>query len=235
VTSGDPVADKQARQKFVAAYDRKHEIEKDGDARAILVIGDEQWPLPIPIAQVAGGWHFDAAAGKREILRRRIGRNELSAIEVCRAYVDAQHDYASKDRNGDGILEYAQKFVSTKGKQDGLYWEVKPGELESPVGPQMASARAEGYQRQPYHGYYYKILKGQGKDAPGGAYSYLAEKRMIGGFALVAFPAQYGVSGIMTFIVNQDGVVYQKNLGRNTAGIARGMKVFNPDTSWAKQ
>ncbi len=235
VTSGDPVADKRARRQFVAEYDQKHEIEKDGDARAILVIGDEQWPLPIPIARADGAWHFDAAAGQREILRRRVGRNELSAIEVCRAYVDAQHDYASKDRNGDGILEYAQKFVSTKGKQDGLYWEVKPGELESPVGPLMASARAEGYERQPYHGYYYKILKAQGKDAPGGAYSYLAGKRMIGGFALVAFPAQYGVSGVMTFIVNQDGVVYQKNLGRDTARIARTMTVFNPDPSWVNQ
>lgn len=235
VTSGDPVADKQARQKFVAAYDRKHEIERDGDARAILVIGDEQWPLPIPIVQVHGGWRFDTAAGKREILRRRVGRNELSAMEVCRAYVDAQREYASKDRNGDGLLEYAQKFVSTNGKQDGIYWRVGPGELESPMGPLAAQARAEGYRRQPYHGYYYKILKGQGKDAPGGAYSYLAGKRMIGGFALVAFPAQYGVSGIMTFIVNQDGVVYQKNLGRNTAALARGMTAFNPDASWAKQ
>ena len=235
VTSGDPVADKQARQKFVAAYDRKHEIEKEGDAKATLVIGDEQWPLPIPIVQAKGGWHFDTAEGKQEILRRRIGRNELSAIEVCRAYVDAQRDYASKDRNGDGILEYAQKFVSTKGKEDGLYWRVEPGELESPMGPLFASARAEGYRRQPYHGYYYRILTGQGKDAPGGAYSYLAGKRMIGGFALVAYPAQYGVSGVMTFIVNQDGVVYQTNLGRDTAKIVRGMTVFNPDSSWTKQ
>ena len=235
VTSGDPVADQQARQKFVAAYDRKHAIEKDSDGRAILVIGDEQWPLPIPIVQAQGGWHFDAAAGKREILRRRIGRNELSAIEVCRAYVDAQRDYASKDRNGDGVLEYAQKFVSTKGKEDGLYWQVEPGELESPMGPLFASARAEGYKRQPYHGYYYRILTGQGKDAPGGAYSYLAGKRMIGGFALVAFPAQYSVSGVMTFIVNQDGIVYQKNLGRDTGKIAHGMTVFDPDASWNKQ
>ena len=235
VTSGDPVADKQARQKFVAAYDLKHAIEKDGDAKAILVIGDEQWPLPIPIMQAKGGWRFDTAEGKQEILRRRIGRNELSTIEVCRAYVDAQREYASKDRNGDGILEYAQKFVSTKGKEDGLYWQVEPGELESPMGPLFASARAEGYRRQPYHGYYYRILTGQGKDAPGGAYSYLAGKRMIGGFALVAYPAQYGASGVMTFIVNQDGVVYQKNLGRDTAKIARGMTVFNPDSSWTKQ
>ena len=235
VVSGDPVADEQGREKFVATFDEKHKIEKSGDSKATLVIGDDQWPFPIPIVQRGGAWQFDTQAGEQEILSRRIGRNELDAIEVCRAYVDAQREYASRDRNGDGILEYAQKFTSTAGKEDGLYWQSQPGEPASPMGPLVARAHAEGYAVQPYHGYYFRILKGQGKHAPGGAYSYMAKDRMIGGFALVAFPAQYGASGIMTFIVNQDGVVYEKNLGRNTAAIARRMTVFNPDASWTKQ
>lgn len=233
VISGDPVADKTGRAKFVAAYEKQHEINRTDDTTATLIVGDEQWPLPIPIVRGSGGrWRFDAKAGAEEILARRIGRNELSAIEVCRAYVDAQREYASKDRNGNGLLEYAQKFASSKGQHDGLYWPVKPGEPESPVGPLVASAHAEGYKRAPYHGYYYKILNRQGKDAPGGAYSYIAKNHMIGGFALVAYPAEYRNSGIMTFLVNQDGVVYQKNLGPNTPAIARAMTTFNPDSSW---
>jgi len=232
VASGDPVADKEGRAKFVAAYMKQHEISRTGDATATVIVGDEQWPLPIPIVRQGGAWRFDTKAGEQEILARRIGRNELNAIEVCRAYVDAQREYASKDRNNDGLLEYAQKFTSAKGKQDGLYWPVKPGEPESPIGALVASAHAEGYKREPYHGYYYKILKGQGKGAPGGAYSYMAKNRMIGGFALVAFPAQYGNSGIMTFIVNQDGVVYEKNLGPKTSSIARAITAFDPDSTW---
>ncbi len=233
VTSGDPVADKTGRAKFVVEYQKHHEIKRTDDATATLIVGDEQWPLPIPVVREAGGrWRFDAKAGASEILARRIGRNELSAIEVCRAYADAQREYASKDRDGDGLLEYAQKFTSSKGKHDGLYWPVKPGEPESPVGALVASAHAEGYKRQPYHGYYYKILKAQGKDAPGGAYSYMAKGRIIGGFALVAFPAEYGNSGIMTFVISHEGVVYQKNLGPKTASIARAMTTFNPDATW---
>lgn len=232
VTSGDPVADKEGRAKFVASYMKQHEIKRTGGATATLIVGDEQWPMPIPIVRQGKSWRFDTKVGEQEILARRIGRNELSAIEVCRAYVDAQREYASKDRNNDGILEYAQKFTSAKGKHDGLYWPVKPGEPESPVGALVATAHAEGYKREPYHGYYYRILKGQGKDAPGGAYSYMAKNRMIGGFAMVAFPAEYGNSGIMTFLVNQDGVVYEKNLGRKTASIARAITTFNPDATW---
>ena len=232
VTSGDPVADKAGRAKFVAAYTTKHEISLTGDATATLVVGDEQWPLPISIVRRGGAWRFDTKAAEQEILARRIGRNELSAIEVCRAYVDAQREYASKDRNNDGLLEYAQKFTSSRGRQDGLYWPVKPGEPESPIGVLVASAHAEGYKREPYHGYYYKILKAQGKYAPGGAYSYMAKNRMIGGFALVAFPAQYGNSVIMTFIVNKDGVVYEKNLGPKTSSIARAVTAFDPDPTW---
>jgi len=231
IRSGDPVADKEGRAKFVAAYTQQHELDKSAD-RVTLVVGDDHWPLPIPIVRQGKAWRFDTRAGEQEILARRIGRNELSTIEVCRAYVDAQREYASIDRNGDGILEYAQKFTSAKGKHDGLYWPVKQGEPESPVGPLVASAHAEGYKRLPYHGYYYKILNGQGKNASGGAYSYMAKGRMIGGFALAAYPAEWSNSGIMTFLVNQDGVVYEKNLGPKTESIARGMRVFNPDDSW---
>jgi len=232
VTSGDPVADKEGRAKFIANYVKQHEIKRTGDAAATLIVGDEQWPMPIPIVRQGKSWRFDTLAGEQEILARRIGRNELGAIEVCRAYVDAQREYASEDRNNDGILEYAQKFTSAKGKRDGLYWPVKPGEPESPVGALVASAHAEGYKREPYHGYYYKILTGQGKDAPGGAYSYIAKNRMIGGFAMIAFPAEYADSGIMTFLVNQEGVVYEKNFGPKTASLARAITTFNPDATW---
>lgn len=239
IFSGDPVADRDGREEFVAAYDKAHKIETPDEGRAVLVIGEDEWPLPIPIVRHDGAWRFESKAGEQEILNRRIGRNELSAIEVCRAYVDAQREYATKDRNHDGLLEYARKFVSSKGKRDGLYWPATAAEEASPLGPLVASARAEGYgrkesggKRAPYHGYYYRILTGQGKDAPSGAHDYLIRGHMIGGFALVAFPARYGSSGVMTFIVNQDGVVYQKNLGPNAAKIARTMTTYNPDASW---
>ena len=189
-------------------------------------------------------WRFDTKAGKQEILARRIGRNELSTIQTCLVYVDAQHEYARKDRDKNGLLEYAQKFRSSPGKEDGLYWDTREGEEESPLGPLVAEAVKEGYGRKtgkqiagqptPYHGYYYRILKAQGKSAPGGAYDYVVNGKMIGGFALVAYPAQYGNSGIMTFIVNQDGAVYQKNLGKNTAKIAQAMESFDPDKTWKK-
>jgi len=203
VESGDPVADHDGRARFVAAYKQQYVIEKTGDDKATLVVGDDHWALPIAIVRQGKRWHFDAKSAEQEILARRIGRNELSAIGVCGAYVEAQREYASKDRNGDGVLEYAQKFRSTKGKHDGLYWETKPGEPESPVGPLVTAAHAEGYKVQPYHGYYYRILTAQGKDAPGGAYSYVALGRMIGGFALVAWPAEYGKTGVKTFLINQ--------------------------------
>ena len=238
VVSGDPVADKNGREKFVAAYDDMNRIDKQGDDKAVLVVGKDEWSLPIPIVMQGNVWRFDTKAGEQEIIDRRVGKNELSAVEVCRAYVDAQREYASEDRNGDGILEYAQTFASSAGKHDGLYWKVNEGEAASPMGPLVVSARSEGYtkpkpgERAPYHGYLYKILKKQGKHAPGGAHDYVIKGRMIGGFALVAFPAQYGASGIMTFVVNQDGVVYEKNLGPNTEKIASGMTTFNPDTTW---
>jgi Protein of unknown function (DUF2950) len=239
VYSGDAVADRTGREKFVAAYETAHKIEQDAEGNDTLVIGRDAWPFPIPIVKRGDRWVFDTKAGDKEILARRIGRNELSVIEVCRAYVDAQREYASRDRNGDGVLEYAQSFISRRGKENGLYWPVKAGEPQSPLGPLMAEARTEGYggkaargKRQPYHGYYYKILKAQGQHAPGGAYSYLANGRMIGGFALVAYPSRYGVSGIMTFIVSHDGKVYEKNLGPRTVSIARAMTAYDPDSSW---
>jgi hypothetical protein len=242
VRTGDPVADHEGRAKFVAAYKAAHKIAEQGEDRAILEIGSEEWPLPIPIVRQDNSWRFDTAAGEQEILGRRIGRNELNAIEVCRAYVDAQRDYAAMRGKAAGILEYAEKFVSTSGKHDGLFWPTTSADEEpSPLGPLVAEARAEGYnagrhhqQPTPYHGYYYRILTRQGKDAPGGAYEYIAKGQMIGGFALVAFPATYGDSGVMTFIVNQDGTVFEKNLGPNTAAIARQMREFDPDSSWRK-
>lgn len=240
VSSGDPVADAQAKEQFAAAAQESEKVEKQGDDRAILIVGKDDWPLPIPIVKRGDHWIFDAKAGEQEILNRRIGANELDAIEVCRAYVDAQTDYATKDRNNDGFIEYAQKFVSSPGKHDGLYWPSGAGEEESPIGELMASARAEGYGKSrekpsPYHGYYYRILKAQGDNAPGGAEDYVVKGHMVGGFGLVAFPAQYGVSGIMTFIVNHDGNVYQRDLGPDTAAIAEKMTLYDPDKSWKAQ
>lgn len=239
VESGDAVADKNGRARFVASYDQHHSLAAQPDGKVTLILGKDNWPFPIPLVEEGKTWHFDTAAGADEILNRRIGRNELSAIEVCRAYVDAQRDYASEDRNKDGLREYAQHFASHPDQHDGLYWEAKPGEEASPMGQLVARARDEGYEsigtrtkREPYHGYFYRILKRQGPHAPGGAHDYIVGNHMIGGFALVAFPAQYGASGVMTFIVNQDGVVYQKNLGPDTEKIARAMKEFDPDSSW---
>jgi hypothetical protein len=190
---------------------------------------------------VGENWRFDIKEGKEEILNRRIGRNELNAIQVCLAYVDAQREYVLKDRDGDKLLEYAQKFVSKKGEKDGLYWEAKEGEEQSPLGPLVAKAAKEGYpgkksgdKPSPYRGYYYKILKAQGKNAPGGEYDYMVKGKMIGGFALVAYPAEYGNSGIMTFIVNHDDVVYEKDLGKDTEKITTAMKKFDLDRIWKK-
>lgn len=243
VFSGDPLADKTGRQKFTAAYAKMNELKTvDGD-KAVILIGEDRWPFPIPIVKQGDAWHFDTEAGAQEIIDRRVGRNELNTIQVCRAYVDAQREYASRDRVGSGLLEYAQKFVSSAGKHDGLYWEVNPGEEESPMGPLVARARAEGYspkdakgkhKHTPYHGYYYKILTRQGKDAPEGPHDYIVNGHMIGGFALTAFPAKYGDSGIMTFVINHDGIVYEKNLGPQSAATARHMTEFNPDATWKK-
>ena len=237
--SGDPVADKQRRSEFVAAYDQANRLSTEGEDR-ILIAGKQDWPFPIPIVKKGQSWMFDTEQGKQEVLNRRIGGNELFTIQTMLAIVDAEREYAIKDRDRNGLLEYAQKFLSDPGKKNGLYWEAKSGEPESPLGPIMVQARSQGYGAKittapgPYHGYNYRILTAQGKDAPGGAYSYLVKGKMIGGFAVVAYPAEYGNSGIMTFIVNYDGKVFQKNLGRNTAAAAKSMKEYNPDKTWTE-
>jgi hypothetical protein len=238
VSSGDPVADKAVRERFLSRYGEKNRLEVT-EAKANLNVGNDDWPFAIPIVKKDALWRFDTKAGREEILARRIGENELSAIQFCLAYVDAQREYTLKDRDGDGLLEYAQKFGSDKGKKNGLYWKVAEGEEQSPLGPIAAAAQKQGYSKkgkepEPFYGYYYRILTGQGKNAPGGAYDYLVKGNMIGGFALVAYPAKYGSSGVMTFIVNHDGAVYQKDLGRNTEKTAQAMKLFNPDSTWKK-
>lgn len=241
ISSGDEVADKAGRERFLKAYDEMNKLEKESDDKMVLHVGTDDWSLPIPIVKKNNTWVFDTKAGKEEILNRRIGRNELNVIEVLHAYVDAQREYANKDCKGGGVVEFAQKIISTEGKHDGLYWEAKEGEEMSPLGPLVAQAAREGYAKKdeginlsPFHGYYYKILKGQGKHATGGAYDYVVKGKMILGFALVAYPAQYGNSGVMTFMVNQEGVIYEKNLGKNTEGIAKAMKKFDPDKTWKK-
>ena len=241
LSSGDAVADKQRRSDFLKAYEEKNRLASEGD-KMVLSVGKDNWPFPIPLVmQKSGAWVFDTAKGKEEIVNRRIGENELSAIKVALAYVDAQREYAMKDYDGDGLLEYAQKFRSDPGQKNGLYWEAKPGEEHSPLGPLAAQAVKEGYGQNkasdkpwPFHGYFYRILTAQGKNASGGAYSYLVKGSMIGGFALVAYPAEYRNSGVMTFIVNHDGKVFQKDLGKNTASLAQSMKEYNPDKTWSE-
>jgi hypothetical protein len=238
ISSGDEVADRAGREKFLKAYDQMNTLEQKSANIMVLHIGADNWSMPIPIVKKDTTWVFDIGKGKKEILNRRIGRNELHVIEVLGAYVDAQHEYASKDCRGGGKVEFAQRLISTEGKRDGLYWEAKEGEEESPLGPLIARAAKEGYGKEsdlsPFHGYYFKILKGQGKHAEGGAYNYVVKGRMILGFALVAYPAEYGNSGVMTFMVNQEGTIYEKKLGKNTKRIAEAMKIFDPDKTWKK-
>jgi len=239
IYSGDAVADKQMRDRFIAGYDKMNKLEREGDAKAILIIGEQEYPVPFPLVKGAKGWMFDAKAGAEEIINRRVGENELFAIKSCLAYGDAQREYAEADRDGDGLIEYAQKFRSSEGKRDGLYWPTAEGEPVSPLGPFAAQVKSEGYSAKdarpvPLHGYYYRILTGQGKDASGGAYDYMVRGNMIGGYALVAYPARWGASGVMTFICNHDGVVYEKNIGEKTAEIASKMKLYNPDSIWQK-
>ncbi|MDH4233352.1 MAG: DUF2950 domain-containing protein [Nitrospirota bacterium] len=237
ISSGDDVADSTGREKFLRAYDLMNTLQQVSADKIVLLIGEDKWPMPVPIVKKGTKWVFDAEQGKQEILNRRIGRNELQVMEVVYAYVEAQHEYASKDCRGGGAVEFAQRLVSTEGKRDGLYWEAKEGEEMSPLGPLVARAAKEGYAKAdfwPFHGYYFKILKGQGKHAKGGAYDYVVKGKMILGFALVAFPAEYGNSGVMSFMVNQEGAVYEKDLGKNTRRIADAMKIFDPDKNWKK-
>jgi hypothetical protein len=239
--SGDPVVDRETRERFTAAYAESHKLEQRGVvAKTWIVVGKDDWPLPIPLVKRGDAWYFDTKAGKDELLNRRIGRNELSASQAVLAYVDAQREYYLRNPEKDNLLHYADRFVSNKGKRDGLYYPTMGAEKPSPLGPLFDARRAAGYLQGeedkpgPYHGYYYTILKAQGPKAPGGSYDYVANGKMIGGFALVAYPATYGNTGVMTFIVNHDGVVYEKNLGPNTAQVARKITRFNPDESWKK-
>ena len=237
--SGDSVADRDGRARFVAAYDQAHQIEHPGSDKAVLVVGPERWPLPIPIARAAGRWHFDTTAGASEILDRRIGRNELNAIEVCRAYVAAQREYA-RLQAGMGVRpQYAQHFMSRPGKRDGLYWVSEPGEASSPLGPLVAQARAAGYGagdrapvRRPYEGYLFRIVTRQGAHAAGGGRDFIVDGHMTRGFALIAYPARYRDSGVMTFIVNQDGIVFEKDLGPRTRALADRIRSYDPDSTW---
>jgi hypothetical protein len=234
-------ANDRARERFAKAYDENHRLENIGTNKVILHVGDHDWPWPVPVVKAGNRWRFDTQAGIKEIIARRIGKNEISAVQVCLAYVDSQLEYA-RERRADGIGEYAQQLASDPGKKNGLCWDSKDGEKPSLLGPLMAGAcktemesmMQPGMELSPYHGYYYKILKSQGKDAPGGAYNYVVDGKMIGGFALVAYPAVYGSSGITTFIVNKDGIVYQKDLDQDTEKIAESMDSYNPDSTWKK-
>jgi hypothetical protein len=235
VSSGDETEDTQGRANFVERYQEMHRLLKEPDATMILYIGAKNWPTPIPLVNKGNSWYFDTEAGKKEILFRRIGRNEISTIRVCQELVAAEKEYHSTQHT-----EYAQKIFSDEGQHNGLYWKAAGRETQSPIGPLVASAVAEGYAKTrdgaptPYRGYYYYILTRQGKNAPGGAKNYVVNGKMTGGFAFVAYPAEYRSSGVMTFLVGEDGVVYQKDLGKKTEVLAKSMKEYNPDSSWQK-
>lgn len=240
IISGDPVADRNDRLRFLGSYAEKHSLVQETPDRAGLLIGGRDYPFPIPLIRTGNGWRFDTAAGREEILDRRIGRNELHTIEVMHAYTAAQREFACRDRDGDH-RQFAQKFSSSEGQKDGLYWESAEGEDDSPFGPLIARATGEGYRGgldedppEPFHGYLFRILKAQGDHASGGAFDYVADGRMILGFALIAYPARYGVSGIMTFIVNQEGVIFEQDLGAATVTAAAAITTFDPDPTWRK-
>jgi hypothetical protein len=240
IFTGDKVADANDWKRFVVAYEEKNALAKEGDAKAILNVGKDDYPFAAPIVKRGDRWAFDAEAGREEITNRRVGRNELDTIQALLAIVDAQREYASADADGNGLADYAARFVSTPGKKDGLYWETKPGEPPSPLGALAAKAVKQGYggnrggESTPYNGYYFRILTGQGASAPGGKYDYLVNGKLFGGFAVLAYPAKYGVSGVMTFVVNHDGVVYEKDLGSATSTAAARMNRFDPDKTWRK-
>jgi len=236
VSSGDEVADADTRQRFTSMYEAKHSVKTAGNKKATLMLGPDDFPFPIPLVNARTGWEFDTDEGRIEVLYRRIGRNELDAIQTALAFVDAENEYADKDR-GEGVGVYAQRIISTPGKKDGLFW--RDDSDPSPLGALAAEASAEGYKAggagpTPYHGYYFRILKGQGSDAPGGALNYVVKGKMIGGFGLIAWPAEYGNSGVMTFLVNHGGTVYQKDLGTRTEFIAQRTTLFDPDQTWKK-
>ena len=236
LSSGDAVQDKASRQQFLDLYKAKHSLSEEGQGTMVLSVGENDWPFPIPVVERHGKWRLDGAAGADELVYRRVGRNELGAIAVCRGFVDAEKDYASAGRDGDPAGIYALKLMSDEGMHNGLYWPTAEGEPPSPAGPFLASASEQGYQfgggRTPYHGYYYRLLYAQGSNANGGAKDYFADGVMTKGFALVAWPADYGSSGVQTFIVSQDGGVFQKDLGEDTANAVEAIQSFDPDSSW---
>ncbi len=237
VSSGDPVQDKNNAAAFASLAKQKKTVTVDpqNKSRAVLSVGENDWPLPVPIVRRSGKWYFDVAAGEKEILFRRIGANELDAIQVCRGYVEAQKEYAAEIHDKSGVNQYAQRIISTPGKQDGLYWRNSDGTPGGPISEAVARALEEGYNvdtRSAYHGYYFKILKGQGPAAPLGQLDYVIKGIMIGGFALIAVPAEYGVSGVKTFIVSHDGIVYEKDLGPNSLSLAKAIERYNPDKTW---
>jgi hypothetical protein len=234
VSSGNEAEDAESRANFATKYEEMHRLAKEADGSTVLYIGAKNWPTPIPLVNKGGSWYFDTEAGKKEILYRRVGRNEMSTIRVCQELVAAEKEYSAQH------AEYAQKIFSDEGQRNGLYWKAEAGEPLSPVGPLVAAAVSESYGTSrdsaptPYRGYYYHVLVGQGKNSPGGAKSYSVNGKMTGGFAFVAYPAEYRSSGVMTFIVGEDGVVYQKDLGKKTESIAKAMKEYNPNSSWQK-
>jgi hypothetical protein len=242
VSSGDPVADAAAGKRFIDAYNVSHTLAPQPDGSIALIIGADSWPMPIPIVHAGNQWRFDATIGAQDIVDRRIGRNELLTIQTLLAAVAAEKDYFDRVKQGTGTGAYAERMISSPGTEDGLYWDVMEGEVPSPLGPLIEQAQDEGYpgatvkngSQTPYHGYYFRILKGQGSDAPGGALDYIKDGKMTEGFALVAWPASYESTGIMSFVVDQDGIVFQKDLGSDTAAAISGMKLFNPDLSWAR-
>ena len=238
VSSGDSVSDKNAAAAFAAKAQQKNQVAVDpkNANRAIISVGDDDWPLPIPLKKTSGQWYFDTKAGRQEILFRRIGANELDAIQICRGYVEAQEQYAQEKHDNDQVNQYAQRIISTPGKRDGLAWRNPDGSWGGPVGEGVAKALDQGYssRTEPYHGYFFKILKGQGPAAPLGAMNFIVNGAMIGGFALAAAPAEYRVTGVKTFIVSYEGIVYEKDLGTDTLNIFKAMEVYNPDKSWKR-
>jgi hypothetical protein len=241
LNGGDPVQRKNSRSKFLKAYAVAHSLDGDTNSRVTLNVGADKWPFPFPIIKQADRWRFDSASGIDELINRRVGANELATVQSCLAFVDAEREYYVRNPEGDALLHYAQKLISTQGRKDGLYWPTTGNEPISPLGEEFAHARSEGYFAQsapkpaPYHGYLYHLLTSQGAHARGGAYDYMVRNKMLGGFALIASPAEYGTSGVMTFIVNHDGIVYSKDLGKDTPTAATSIQSFDPDDTWKEE